>query len=347
MTHAIRWQLVLGLARAGLQLAVLSWRWKRSDLWSEAIEATSPVPRFILSGAMPHAFSRWLLFACSLLVSLALAASALAFTPPPIEGYITDVDHHLDAEALRTLDAHLKEIHEATGHQIAFLLLDSLNGEPIEDVAYETAKAWRPGRVGKDDGVVVVLALLDRKIRIEVGKGIEDRLPDLRASDIIREAIAPALRQGDAAGAIRRGADAIRDALGRDAPDQLPTTHGSPGPVVLGLVGVCGALFVWAWIMYSRSKQKQAADGLSLDSDPDGSAFRSGLSRWAYKAESASSSHSRSPGTSVDDAGSWSDSSSGGGSDSTDSSSYSGDDSSSSYSGGDGDFGGGGASGDF
>ena len=85
-------------------------------------------------------------------------------------GHVTDVAHHLDDGALGAADAHLRQIRDTTG-RIAFLILDSLDGEPIEDVAYATAKAWRTGRGGRGDGIVVVIALADRRNPYRSGQG--------------------------------------------------------------------------------------------------------------------------------------------------------------------------------
>jgi uncharacterized protein len=288
----------------------------------------------------------WLFGVLPILAIVLIAPSARAFTPPPIAGYITDVAHHLDPETLAALSAQLHQIDETTGRQIAFLVLDSLDGEPLEDVGYTTAKAWRAGRAGKDDGVLVVLVLVDRKIRIEVGKGVEDLLPDLKCSDIIRTAIAPALRRDDLADAIRHGASAVSDALGADAPGRRGSGHQLSSAFVFSALGVGAAFFAWLGFLLWRARQKQWADALAgqgSEGDSGTPMFRSVFSQWAQNLR-ASPRSTRSSDSSTDSysfGGSSSDSSLAG------DSSSSGDSSSDDYSGGGGDFGGGGASGDF
>ena len=89
----------------------------------------------------------------------------------------------------------------------------SLEGEPIEDVGYQLIQTWRPGQKGKDNGVVLVIATGERRIRIETGKGVGGDLTDLQSNDIIRRRIGPLMRENRVHDAILAGVDGISEAL--------------------------------------------------------------------------------------------------------------------------------------
>jgi uncharacterized protein len=101
-----------------------------------------------------------------------------------------------------------------TGPQLQYLIVPTLDGEPIEDYAMRVAEAWKLGTKGKDDGVLVVVAVKDRKVRIEVGGGLEGGLTDAQAGRIIRTAIVPAFREGRYGDGLYGAGQQILGALG-------------------------------------------------------------------------------------------------------------------------------------
>jgi uncharacterized protein len=141
------------------------------------------------------------------------------------------------SEAVRVeLDERLRAFETSTGHQVLLWIGRTTGDAPIEDWAVRAFAAWRVGRKGLDDGVVLFIMADDRKLRIEVGYGLEDRLPDARAASIIREQIAPRLRNGDRDGAARAGIGAILGALGAAGGVAAPV--GQPELPQLGLGGL-------------------------------------------------------------------------------------------------------------
>jgi uncharacterized protein len=113
----------------------------------------------------------------------------------------------------------------------------STGGVPLEDWTAQAFAAWKVGRAGLDDGAVLFVFSGDRKLRMEVGYGLEGRLPDLVAARIVRETIAPRLGAGDADGALSAGVDRILKVLGGDAAAREPQESGRPGPKPLGPLG--------------------------------------------------------------------------------------------------------------
>jgi uncharacterized protein len=130
------------------------------------------------------------------LLGFLLAGVASAFTVPPIEGHVTDLTHVLDEGQRAALNQQMEEVNRGSTVEIAVLVLGSLEGESIDDVGYATARGWKLGNAGKDNGVLLVIATGDRRVRIEVGKGLEGVLTDLQSNDIIRQKIGPELKQG-------------------------------------------------------------------------------------------------------------------------------------------------------
>jgi uncharacterized protein len=111
---------------------------------------------------------------------------------PPYASFVTDLAHKLTPAERDDLELRLKAYHDAKdGHEIAVILVPTLDNETIEDFSYRVAQAWKLGKKGKDDGILVTVALAERRFRIEVGRGLEGDLTDVEASDIIREKVRP------------------------------------------------------------------------------------------------------------------------------------------------------------
>ena len=131
---------------------------------------------------------------------LLIAAPAGADVPvPPLTGPVVDRAGVLDADSaarLERLARGARALEDGNGPQLQYLLVDTLDGEPIESYAMRVAEAWKIGSKGRDNGVLVVVAVKDRRVRIEVGGGVEGGLTDAQAGRIIRTTVAPAFREG-------------------------------------------------------------------------------------------------------------------------------------------------------
>jgi len=185
---------------------------------------------------------------------LLTAGSARAFNVPKQTDYVTDTAGVLTQAELKDLDDHIGDYERQSGNQIFVLVTRSLEGENIDDVAYEVARVWKPGQKGKDNGVLLVIALDERRIRIETGKGVGGELTDLQSNDIIRQRIAPLMRQNRVHDAILAGVDGIEVAL-----SGTRTTPRSPGQGASGQAPVQQApvalphwfdLCFWGFILF-------------------------------------------------------------------------------------------------
>ncbi len=128
---------------------------------------------------------------------------------PPLRARVTDLAGTLAAEQRGSLEAKLAAFESGKGSQIAVLIVPTVKPETIEQYALRVAESWRLGRRGADDGALLLVAMGDRKVRIEVGYGLEGALNDATAKRIISEIISPRFKQGDFAGGIDAGVDAM------------------------------------------------------------------------------------------------------------------------------------------
>ena len=114
-----------------------------------------------------------------------------ALDVPPLTGRVVDLARVLSGQETEQLSDQLKTHEEKTGNQVAVLILPSLEGEPVEAYSHRVATTWKLGQKGTDNGVLLLVALKERKLRIEVGYGLEGTLTDLRSARIIRHEIVP------------------------------------------------------------------------------------------------------------------------------------------------------------
>lgn len=177
---------------------------------------------------------------------------------PALEGHVVDQTGALGTEQAQALGDKLSRFEAERGTQLVVLLVPTTQPEDIAAYAQRVGDSWKIGRRDVGDGLLVVVALQDRRVRIEVAKALEGAVPDLAASRVIERAITPAFKQGDIAGGLNAGVDQLMALVkGEDLP--LPEPSGrQPGGTsgfqledlfVFGLIGipiasgVLGAIF--------------------------------------------------------------------------------------------------------
>ena len=161
-------------------------------------------------------------FKTLLLILLLWAYPALApAVTPPIPAhpsqYVVDLAGVIDASTAARLNAMLHDLEAKTTAQVVVLTIKSLDGEPIENFSHQTAVKWGIGQKGKDNGVLLTVAVKDHKYRIEVGYGLESTLPDSLVGSIGRQYLVPNFRKGDYAGGI---VAAVTEIVHKIAPGQ-------------------------------------------------------------------------------------------------------------------------------
>ncbi len=161
-------------------------------------------------------------------VGAAIAGAAAPPTFPRPAGYVSDFAHLLDPAARSALDARLAQYDRMTGNQIAVAIFPDLGGVPTDSFAVRLEEAWKVGRRGKDNGVLLLVALKERQVRIEVGYGLEGRITDADAGAVIRQTIAPAFQAGRYAGGLDAAVDALIRLIEAGGAAPAPGARGAP-----------------------------------------------------------------------------------------------------------------------
>jgi uncharacterized protein len=154
-----------------------------------------------------------------------LPALALALDPNSLkpQGYVSDFANVVDADSRARLEAYCGQVEQATGVQIALVAIPSLDGAPIEDFANTLFRKWGVGQKGKNEGLLLLLAIQDKKDRIEVGYGLEPTLPDGFVGGVLREE-RPFLEKGQYGQAMLAAADEMGSRIALDKGVALNTS---------------------------------------------------------------------------------------------------------------------------
>jgi uncharacterized protein len=184
---------------------------------------------------------RYILFLIVVLPFIAFSQPAI----PELWGTrIHDESKILSQDYINRLEQYLKSTEDSTSNQIAVLVIPTLDGYPIEDYTLKVSEKWKLGQKGKDNGILLFIAVDDRKVRIEVGYGLEGILPDALCNQIIRNEIAPHFRQNDYEGGITAAVNAIHQAIKGEYQAEVQKSSGKRGRggsmipflVILGII---------------------------------------------------------------------------------------------------------------
>ena len=196
----------------------------------------------------------------SLVLALTVTISIRALAQPDIPEHggqwVHDQANVLSASAKANLEQILKRERDSTSNQIAVLIIPSLEGYPIEDFSLRVAEAWKLGQEKKDNGVLLLIALQDKQMRIETGSGLEGVLTDAQSGRINRNEIAPYFRRGDYDGGVAAGVGAIIKVIkGEYVNDEPPVKKTSSKKFPLG------SIFVVILIIYLMSRGGRGGRG--------------------------------------------------------------------------------------
>lgn len=216
--------------------------------------------------ARPH--TAWPVLVLVLLVAVAAAGAALAAPAfPQLTGRVVDEANILSPQAEARLTGELKALEDKTGRQMVVATVPDLQGYEIEDYGYQLGRAWGIGGKERDDGVVFLVAPNERKVRIEVGYGLEPVLTDALSSLILQRQVIPAFKAGDMEGGVVAGAEAIIAQLGLPEDEaralaaqaaEQPAEEGGHFPVAIIVIIVLLFLFGrffggWWWLPFILS----------------------------------------------------------------------------------------------
>jgi uncharacterized protein len=179
--------------------------------------------------------------------------------PPAPTARVNDYAGLLSAEERARLERRLAAGEAATGAQMVIAIFRSLEGESLEDFSIRLAERWRIGRRGLDDGVILLVFVADRRLRLEVGYGLEPVITDLVADALIREVLAPRFREGRYAAGLEAAVAAVYERVGAGASAVRPRRSLPPWPVLgfFAVLAVVGALLAWETLSLGRRQRRR------------------------------------------------------------------------------------------
>ena len=179
-----------------------------------------------------------------ILVSAAYLNAAETPIPPAPTHWVTDTANFMSPGAASSLDSQLEGYERSTGHQLIVYIGQTTGDAPIDDWAVRAFEKWKVGRKSFDDGLVLFIMAADRKLRFEVGYGLEGQVPDAIAGRVINDVIVPRIQAGDRDGAVTAGMDAVMMVIGGGTLPAQRTRREQPGPSLAQLVffGILGLI---------------------------------------------------------------------------------------------------------
>jgi uncharacterized protein len=181
---------------------------------------------------------------------------------PALTAQVTDTIGLLDATQKATLETSLRDYAARTGSQIGILLISSTAPEAIEQYGIRVAEAWKLGRKGIDDGVILIVARDNppalRRLRLEVGRGVQGSLTDAQSNRILQDVIAPHFRQNDYYGGLVAASAALQTVLDREhlpAPAANPQPRASSDSDLTGLLPILFIMLVGIYLIGSRMRR--------------------------------------------------------------------------------------------
>jgi uncharacterized protein len=195
-----------------------------------------------------------------------LTTPAAAVDVPVLRQHVTDGTGTLSAGQVAQLEARLVALEQRKGSQAAVLMIPTLDGQAIEEYSLAVAEKNKIGRGKVDDGLLLLIAKDDRKARVEVGYGLEGAIPDVVASRVIREYLAPHFREGDYFGGIQAALDVLTKAIDGEP---LPKTmagdgDGGANPVPAFFLGLFFGIVMWVLLSRHRALGTVGAIALAL-----------------------------------------------------------------------------------
>jgi uncharacterized protein len=199
---------------------------------------------------------------CLFLLCL-MSTPSYSLDVPPLRGRVNDYAKVITADQTRKLEDQLAQFEQDTGHQVAILTIPSLEGDSLEDFSIRVAENWKIGKQGFDNGVILVVVPKDRRLRLEVGYGLEGVLPDAVANQIISQYIIPRFRAGDFSSGIVAGIDAVLRVIKREPlPEAARQKPANPSGSGIGSLGGLVLLLGLIAVMSMASNANRRRQGL-------------------------------------------------------------------------------------
>jgi uncharacterized protein len=219
-------------------------------------------------------------FTACLLLGQAVSFAA-GYQVPALRGTVVDQAGALDPAALGRLDSKIRSIRSGGGPQFAVLIAASLEGDTIEGASIRVVDQWKLGSKERDDGVLILLVPSERKLRIEVGQGLEGELTDVFCSRLIRQVMAPEMRRGDTEAALSKALDALAAKAGGQAGVAQDGENGGSGWLVFMVLTLIGLSLLAHWIGGGPGRRRWRGGGGGGWSSGGGGWSSGGGSGWS------------------------------------------------------------------
>jgi uncharacterized protein len=226
---------------------------------------------------MPRLWPRTLIV---LLVAALWAAAALAAANfPPLTGRVVDQAKILSPVTIADLERKLADLEQKSRIQLVVATVPSLDGEEIEPYANQLFRAWKLGDAKDNNGALLLVAPKERRVRVEVGYGLEGTLTDAVSSIIISNAIAPRFKAGDFDGGVTRGVDDIITALTTDSAEWKPKPTEMRPEHDASLLDILAPFLIFLFIMFVLSRMGRRGGGnvVFIPMGMGGGGFRGGF----------------------------------------------------------------------
>jgi uncharacterized protein len=205
-----------------------------------------------------HRAGRLICAVAALVICCLLPSIAAAFDFPPLTGRVVDQAGVMDAQSRTNVETKLKNLEDESSIQLVVATVKSLQGSDIETFANELFRFWKLGQAQKNNGVLLLVAPAEHKVRIEVGYGLEGTLTDALSSVIIQSAIIPRFRANDFSGGIERGVDGIISVLSGDTSDwqkKVAVRNDDSGSIFNALIPIL--FFGLFWFVFRSVARRQ------------------------------------------------------------------------------------------
>ena len=212
-------------------------------------------------------------FPASILAALGVVLIAAVVAAAPLialTDYVVDQAELIPADRESRLIQKLRAHETATSNQVAVATVPNLDGEVLEQASLEILRTAKLGQADRNNGVLLFIALAERKIRIEVGYGLEGALTDGRAGEIIRQRISPRFKAGDSAGGIEAGIDAIIAAIkGKYQPLAASSKGGGGIDEYMPMIMFGGYILIVLFILWRRKQRRAERRAMGYGDDDD------------------------------------------------------------------------------
>ena len=210
------------------------------------------------------------LLCVAVLAAVCSVAMAQTVEVPALKAHVTDRTGTLSSSEQSALESKLTAFEREKGSQIAVLMVPSTGDETIEQYGIRVAEQWKLGREGVDDGAILIVAKDDRKLRIEVGYGLEGALPDVTAKRIVSEVVTPYFRDGDFYTGVSSGVDAMIAVVQGEPlpqPKARARRHGDPAIMALGAMLIFGSV-IGSMVAAGSTKRRGGVVGALVAGGP-------------------------------------------------------------------------------